>query len=225
MSIEILEGIWQVGGGELSAPEDAASYLVACGSQAVLIDAGSGLASARLAANIRGCLPRECRLSALVLTHCHFDHSGGAEAVRGEFGCRILAHAEDARFLEAGDNGATAASWYGATLAPLHVDELVQGSHGRLAAGSDELQLHHWPGHSPGSLVCTLERGGLKVLFGQDVHGPLHPMLHSNALAYRRSLQLLLELEADILCEGHFGVIRGRQAVARFIRQYLSAAP
>ena len=66
-----------------------------------------------------------------------------------------------------------------------------------------------------------MESEGLKVLFGQDVHGPLHPSLLSNREDYRRSLQLLLELEADILCEGHFGVYRGKKEVAAFIQKYL----
>jgi hypothetical protein len=59
------------------------------------------------------------------------------------------------------------------------------------------------------------------VLFGQDVHGPLHPSLLSNRRDYLQSLALMLDLNADILCEGHFGVINGRDAVRRFIRSYL----
>jgi hypothetical protein len=34
----------------------------------------------------------------------------------------------------------------------------------------------------------------------------LHPDLKSNAEDYQRSLELMLSLEADILCEGRFGV-------------------
>jgi hypothetical protein len=54
-----------------------------------------------------------------------------------------------------------------------------------------------------------------------QVAGPLHPSLLSNREDYRRSLQLLLELEADILCEGHYGVFRGKKEVAAFIRKFL----
>jgi hypothetical protein len=32
---------------------------------------------------------------------------------------------------------------------------------------------------------------------------------------------LLLALKADVLCEGHFGIYRGKPAVAAFIRQFL----
>ena len=70
-------------------------------------------------------------------------------------------------------------------------------------------------------MVYTTESDGLKILFAQDVHGPLHPDLLSDAALYRRSLKLLLALEADVLCEGHYGIYRGKPAVAALIRQFL----
>jgi len=68
------------------------------------------------------------------------------------------------------------------------------------------------------------ESEGLRVLFGQDVHGPIHPSLRSNLRHYRNSLELLLSLEADILCEGHYGVYRGKKAVSDFIAGFLGNA-
>ncbi|MBP1742060.1 MAG: beta-lactamase domain protein, partial [Deltaproteobacteria bacterium] len=59
------------------------------------------------------------------------------------------------------------------------------------------------------------------VLFGQDVHGPLDASLLSNRDDYRRSLKLLLSLQADVLCEGHYGVIKGKAEVADFIESFL----
>jgi glyoxylase-like metal-dependent hydrolase (beta-lactamase superfamily II) len=59
------------------------------------------------------------------------------------------------------------------------------------------------------------------VLFAQDVHGPLHPSLHSNRDDYQASLRRILELDADILCEGHFGVFRGKHDARRFVAQYI----
>ncbi|MEA3273835.1 MAG: hypothetical protein U9Q81_00740 [Pseudomonadota bacterium] len=53
------------------------------------------------------------------------------------------------------------------------------------------------------------------------MHGPLHPSLLSSREDYLGSLQRLLELNADILCEGHFGIFRGKKAVRDFIRQFM----
>ena len=47
--MKITQNLWQVGGGSLTAPEDAAVYLVRFGEQAALIDAGCGRGHQRLA--------------------------------------------------------------------------------------------------------------------------------------------------------------------------------
>ncbi|KPJ76289.1 MAG: MBL fold metallo-hydrolase [Deltaproteobacteria bacterium SG8_13] len=219
--MEIIENLWQVGGDGLTAPGDAAVYLVRFAEQAALIDAGCGPAHRQLVDNIGLCLPPGVQISHLLLTHCHYDHTGGAEAVRNQFGCRIVAHEQDAVFLENGDSEVTAASWYGSRMKPLMIDRKIAGTSETIPIGSGRLQALHCPGHSPGSLVFTAVLTGNTVLFGQDVHGPLHPSLLSDRSAYRRSLQRMLELDADILCEGHFGVVRGKKAVRRFIQSYL----
>jgi glyoxylase-like metal-dependent hydrolase (beta-lactamase superfamily II) len=223
MSRKILHHLWQVGGEGLTAPGDAAIYLVRFGDRAALIDAGCGGAHARLAANIDNCLAGHARLSHLLLTHCHFDHCGGAEAVRQTYGCKIVAHALDAAFLEAGDSEVTAASWYGARMDPLPVDIKLDRQETRIAIGSGFLTARHWPGHSPGSLIYHTNVDDQLVLFGQDVHGPVHPALRSDPHRYQESLKWMLELDADLLLEGHFGIIEGKPAVRRFIRSYLES--
>lgn len=34
--------------------------------------------------------PYDCRLEAVLLTHRHFDHTGGADAIRARFGCEVI---------------------------------------------------------------------------------------------------------------------------------------
>jgi glyoxylase-like metal-dependent hydrolase (beta-lactamase superfamily II) len=213
--------IHQVGGGKLTAPEDAAIYLINFNGHAALVDAGCGRALPRLMDNIRSCGVDPNLIEYLLLTHCHFDHTGGAQALRKLLGCRTVAHALEAPFLEQGDNTVTAATWYGATLTPVPVDRQLSGAREEIALGGRIIEALHTPGHSPGSVVYATESDGLKILFAQDVHGPLHPDLLSDAALYRRSLKLLLTLEADVLCEGHYGIYRGKPAVAAFIRQFL----
>ena len=69
-------------------------------------------------------------------------------------------------------------------------------------------------------MIYLTESEGKKVLFGQDVHGPSHPDLKSNVEDYQRSLRLLLDLYADILCEGHYGIFLGREKVSEFIGRF-----
>jgi glyoxylase-like metal-dependent hydrolase (beta-lactamase superfamily II) len=218
---KIVEDLWQVGGEGLTAPGDAAVYLIRFGPQAALIDAGCGSGHRRLVDNISLCLPPEAVIAYLLLTHCHYDHVGGAANLRDQYNCKIVAHAKDAPFLENGDSEVTAANWYGSRMPPLKIDHKVGTDKETIAIGTGQIQTYHCPGHSPGSMVFTARCGDQIVLFGQDVHGPLHPSLRSNRRDYLRSLQFMLDLNADILCEGHFGVIKGKEAVQGFIRSYL----
>jgi glyoxylase-like metal-dependent hydrolase (beta-lactamase superfamily II) len=218
--VRISTNLWQVGGDHLSATGDAAVYLARFGGQAALIDAGCGPGHHRIVSAVEAALPEDTVLSHLFLTHCHYDHCGGADRLRHHFGCRIVAHRKDARFLENGDDRVTAATWYGARMAPLVIDHRIQGASEVFAVGDGELTARFCPGHSPGSCVYLADIDGRRVLFGQDVHGPLHPDLLSNRTEYLASLERMRAMEADVLCEGHFGVIEGRRRVHSFIDRY-----
>lgn len=220
--LTITPEVFQIGGPGLTDAEDAAVYLVAIGDHAALIDAGCGRSVDRLLANATDCGVGRADLDDLLLTHCHFDHTGGAAELQARLALRVVIHALDAPYVEAADPVVTAAAWYGAALQPFCPDRIIGGSVEDLWIEDRRIQAIHVPGHSPGSVVYLLESGGRKILFGQDVHGPLHPTLRSDPVAYRNSLQLLIDLEADILCEGHFGIIEGPDRVNRFIRQYLA---
>ena len=213
--------ICQVGGPGQTDQNDAAIYLVHFADAAALIDAGSGRASDRVLMNIAAAEVLPEQVQYLLLTHCHYDHTGGAADLRRRLGCRVFAHALDAPYIEAGDNAVSAADWYGASLTPCAVDRKLTGDGGTIALGARAIDAIHIPGHSPGSLAYLVQSQGHNLVFAQDVHGPLHPELLSDAADYRRSLQRLLDLDADILCEGHYGVFTGRAAVAGFIRRFL----
>lgn len=219
--MEIMQNLWQVGGAEFTSVEDAAIYLIRFGDKAALIDAGCGGAHNHLANNISKVLPSDAEIEYLFLTHCHYDHAGGAEAVRNQYGCKIVVHELDANFLEKGDSTVTAATWYGARMKALKIDHKIKEKNQSFQVGSGELTACHCPGHSPGSVVYLTELNSNLVLFGQDVHGPLDASFLSNHDDYKRSLKFLEGLQADILCEGHFGVYQGKEKVGSFIKSYL----
>lgn len=219
--MKITSHIYQVGGSSLSHPADAAVYLIRGGASAALVDAGTGRAIDEIIQNIRESGTDPSSIRYLFLTHCHYDHTGGAEKIRSLTGCTIVAHQLDAEFIESGDSEVTAASWYGSWMEPTKVDIQISSSTAEFAVGDLELRTYHTPGHSPGSMVLTVISDGLLVLFGQDVHGPLNDALHSVRADYERSLEFMLSLEADILCEGHFGVFRGKANVRDFIESFL----
>lgn len=219
--MQITREIFMVGGGHLTSPEDAAIYFINFGSESALVDAGCGRATEKLFANIRKCGADPLNTKYLLITHCHYDHTGGAAELKRLTGLEIVAHELDAPYLEIGDNRVTAANWYGAELQPFRVDRKLAGSREDIFIAGRKIEAIHTPGHSPGSLVYLTESEGKKVLFAQDVHGPLDPGFLSNRKDYQESLKMLLGIGADILCEGHHGIYQGREDVAAFIQQFL----
>jgi len=219
--MEIMANLWQVGVAEYTSVEDAAIYLIRFGEEAALIDAGCGGEHDSLVKNISDILPPDVKIEYLLLTHCHYDHTGGAEGIRHQYGCKIVAHELDAEYLENGNSQVTAANWYGARMNPLKIDCHIKDKKQTFKIGSGELTAYHCPGHSPGSVVYLAKLDNNRILFGQDVHGPLDASFLSNRDDYKRSLKFMIGLQADILCEGHFGIYQGKKEVNQFIQTYL----
>ncbi|MCU0580359.1 MAG: MBL fold metallo-hydrolase [Desulfobacterota bacterium] len=220
--VEIVRGIYQVGGSEMSHGQDASVFLVQGPDRAVLIDAGAGRESEIIWNHIQQSRINPQDLSTLLLTHGHVDHIGGAAFFRDKTGCRILAHELDRQAIESGDPVRTGASWYGVTLPPVTVDRVLTGMAEEIPlGGAEKIICLHTPGHTPGSISPYLDRDGERILFGQDIHGPFLKEFGADLDDWRQSMQRLLELEADILCEGHFGNFYSKKAVRQFIEQYL----
>lgn len=218
---EIVSGVYVVGGASITQAEDAAVYLIDFAGSLVLIDCGAGRSASQIVRNIEMLGLDPVQLTHLILTHCHIDHIGSAPFFRERYGAKIIIHEEDARAFETGDSIKTAANWYGTTFPPTKVDQKITGSHEILKFGKEELHCLHTPGHTPGSISIYLDRAGQRVLFGQDIHGPFNKAFGSDIAAWKKSMQILLSLEADILCEGHFGIFQPKNKVRDYIERYL----
>jgi len=217
---EVHVGVYLVGSPELTAPEDCCVYLLDLGDL-VMIDAGAGRSVSALLENVAslGLSPRN--ISAIVATHCHIDHIGGIPQLREHTGCQVIAHELDAGAMESGDPVKTAADWYHCNYPPTPVDYKLSEAREVLKFEKGELLCLHTPGHTPGSISVILDRDGKRVLFGQDIHGPFSVSFGSDLAAWRKSMEVLLGLKADILCEGHFGIFQPETEVERYIRNYL----
>ena len=216
---EILKDIFIVGGPEITDGRDGCVYLLSLG-ELVLIDTGAGWSSDRIIDNIRRLGFDPQNLKTILLTHCHIDHVGGAPKLRKKFGSRIHIHKLDAPPLETGNPVLTAAGWYQTTLAPIPVDVKLNLPEEVLKFGESKVVCVHTPGHTPGSISIYMDQEGKRVLFGQDLHGPLLEEFGSNLSDWDRSTRRLLELDADILCEGHFGIYRTKREVRDYILSY-----
>lgn len=201
---------------------DCCVYLVDGSGPLALIDSGCGAGYHEILANIIRLGFEPERLQYLLLTHCHIDHVGGAARFAEDYGVELVAHRNAAEPLERGDRMMTAAFLYGVTLDPLTINWKLAAAEEEIALGELILNVLFTPGHSPGSVSAYLDVGDVRVLFGQDIHGPFHPDFGSDLRQWRDSMNRLLALDADILCEGHFGIYSPADAVRKYIESYLA---
>ncbi len=212
---KITESVFQVGDSGCSV------YLVHSSGRYALIDIGMDFDQ------IKGIEKRGISFDSVeycIITHCHIDHIHALAALR-EYApwVKVVAHEFDSEPIEQiGFDGRTAASWYSVEYTPVKLDVKMSGDSLSLQLGSLSLNLIHIPGHTPGSIAVVCESDGYRVLFGQDIHGPFMDEFGSDLRAYKQSMKRLLDLNADILCEGHFGVIRPAESVRGFIEGYLA---
>jgi len=160
-----------------------------------------------------------------IITHFHIDHIAAcADLKKFNKQVKFYAHELDADAIEERDHEReTAANWYGVEYIPIKLERRLKGDSTILNFGLYNFECIHIPGHTPGSIAIILKLNDpdVKILFGQDLHGPIIPGI-SNYNDYQRSLSNLLELKADILCEGHFGVYQPAEKVQEYINRYIN---
>lgn len=219
-TITICDGVFAVGGSDLSRSEDAYVYLVDAKSSLVLIDAGVGYGNNKIEKNIKSLGLEPARVWHVIATHCHIDHIGGLHLWKDEYGSKIIAHQLDRAGIEGEKKELTAASMYGVDYKPVKLDTVLTGEYNQMKLGEIEFYFLHIPGHTPGSIAVYIDTPEGRILFGQDIHGPFSPSWGSDVKEWRRSMNKLLTLKADVLCEGHAGIYRGEE-IKRYIEGYL----
>jgi ribonuclease/clavin/mitogillin len=200
-------------------------YLVADGGEGALIDAGFAderSLKARLdyLAGLEG-----LRLTYIVLTHHHFDHSSGAHRLREATGAQVVAHrAEAPLLLEAGSADTPqdvdvpeearevreAIRRWREEAARAVPDRLLEDGD-TLRVGAATVRVVHAPGHTAGHICLFLEEE--RVLFsGDNVLGvgttAIAPPPHGDMARYVASLRKMQALDAALLCPGHGPIVR-----------------
>jgi glyoxylase-like metal-dependent hydrolase (beta-lactamase superfamily II) len=174
-------------------------------------------------------------VAAVVLTHAHIDHVGGAAALQRASGATVMASAADAPAIrpEVPKPPAPLLDRF-ASLRPLarlfpqgkpvEVDAVV-GEHEEAPLPAD-LTVIDTPGHTPGHVSYLLDRHG-GVLFVGDAAvsgrgGRIKRGYMNRATpAFDASLRRLAELDFEIACFGHSAPLRSGAAGA--FRRFVAA--
>lgn len=186
----------------MAGPFDCNIFLVKEKGTAVLIDTGSGFYNHAVEDSIRSEIG-EAELKGIILTHEHFDHSGGAKYLMETYGVPLFGSPECARALREADPNLTGSFLFGAHMEPvMDIDEIGSS----LKIGDLEFDIHSTPGHAPG-MVCLIERAGKHLFCGDlifcdggvgrwDLPGGDLPLL-------KDSIERSLEWDVNSLYPGH----------------------
>ncbi|MDO8726641.1 MAG: MBL fold metallo-hydrolase [Candidatus Methanoperedens sp.] len=180
-----------------NSPYDANAYLV---DGKILVDAGMD-AQAIISQLEKLIKPGE--LETIILTHCHYDHSGGAAQVAKAFGAKIAIHKDDAPLLN--NPRGSASELFGERAPSVIPDILLSG--GEIFGG---LEVIHTPGHTPGGicLYSALE----KALFSGDTVFPdgsfgRTDLAGGNAGKLIESIKKLTLLDVSVMYPGHEDIV------------------
>jgi len=143
---------------------DSNVYLLT-GEDPILVDAGTGMHHQDVLKWL-SCTAKKSKVRRIVLTHRHYDHTGGAAALAKELGADVLMHPQDAPAVREGDPRQTLSYMFGTHSQPVEVTELREGQ--VLSTGGSSYEVVHTPGHTSGG-ISLYDRENKVLLPGDTV--------------------------------------------------------
>lgn len=215
----IADGVHRIAQGYVNA------YLVDGDDGVVLVDTGLPRRHGRIESAL-GEIGREpTDVVAILLTHAHADHTGGAARLAASTGAPVIASPGDAPAVR-GDEPVPPPPIMGGWLRflasfvpraePVAVDHTVdEGHHDGLPA---DLSVLETPGHTPGHVCYLLDRAG-GILFAGDVavakDGAVgRGFFNRTTPTWRGSIAHLAEQDFETALFGHSGPIESRASAA-----------
>ena len=202
-------------GVSLTHPLDCNVYLLDCGGEYALIDAGAGIDPCLILERIDELGIARKRITHLLLTHVHGDHAGGAAFLREALGAIVVCPAEAAPWLEHADKDKTSvgaaveAGVYPENyrLPACPVDRAVKDNDA-LTIADVVLRVIDSPGHSRGHAAYLLDEAGGRAMFCGDAvfsggRISLQNLWDCSIPEYARTMAKLYELRPDSLYPGH----------------------
>jgi hydroxyacylglutathione hydrolase len=205
-----------VGSGQfaLSGPFDCHVYGVRCPEGIVLIDCGSGLHEEEIVQHLGEDFPG-VPVGAMIVTHSHMDHSGGAAALKARFKCSVLTSALTASIMMHADEDrsglrlARERGIYppGIRMTPCEVETIYEDGERIKVAGRDFRALGV-RGHSEDSFCLLTEMEEGLACFSADCvfYGGVLGVINtedSGMQGYCKDLPKLGGLGVELLLPGH----------------------
>jgi hydroxyacylglutathione hydrolase len=210
--MKLTDSVHLVGGSAygLSAAGDCNVYLVNCGDEFALIDTGGGMGVNRIIDNIKydGFDPKKVKLA--FLTHCHFDHIGGAQEFKQLIKCHLLSHRFDATAITHLDENVLMdmARERGLSFNAAKLDGSLDDLD-KIQVGDTSFDVLHTPGHTPGCIsLKIIEKDRKTSIFTGDVASTMGRLGFINGPGFnlsewKNSIKRLIAEKPDRLYPGH----------------------
>jgi glyoxylase-like metal-dependent hydrolase (beta-lactamase superfamily II) len=130
--------------------------------EGIVIDPGDGEDVARVLSVLA---KRGLKLKAIVITHAHIDHIGGAAKLKAATGAPVYMNSKDQELYDAMD---MQAGWLGMRTPEVTDIDVDVRDGDTLECGTTEMQFLHTPGHTQGSL-CVLIPAENKLIAGDTL--------------------------------------------------------
>jgi len=180
---------------------DSNVYLIVENDTVLLIDSGTGYYTPSILEEIRKHTSPE-NISSIILTHRHFDHSGGSTDISKIAGCDIFIHEKGINSLVIGDPVTTCAKNFRAKMFPVKAKPLGD----TFEMEENIFKIIHTPGHTSDSVSIYHEESG-SLISGDTVFASggigRWDLPTGNAADLSESLKKLEELDVKHLYPGH----------------------
>lgn len=179
------------------------NVLVLDGERVIVVDTGTGTVIDHYIGRIEGILSGR-KVDRIVLTHRHFDHSGGAAQMARTLGAPVYVHKAAVGIISHGEGEYTGAWMFGATQEAVEALPLEEGD--ELDVGPCRFTVLHTPGHAPDSIALWHEPSRT-VIPGDTVYADggigRWDLKGGDYRQLVASLERLAGLEAERMYPGH----------------------
>ncbi|MDR1404091.1 MAG: MBL fold metallo-hydrolase [Candidatus Methanoplasma sp.] len=191
---------------------DSNIYLI-IGGRTALIDTGTGGANPENIAGIKKILKGK-NLDMIILTHFHYDHTGGLSGMLKEFDSEVSAGAGDAPYIMGGDPIYTMSGMFGGEHEPVDVIGLTEDD--IVDLGDHRLRVINTPGHTCGG-ICLYDEITHSLFSGDTVFSRgvgRTDFPTGSAKELTESLRKLSGIDVKMLYPGHSDISSdGNEAV------------
>lgn len=182
----------------------SANMILLKGDSPVLVDTGFGSDIGETIIKLTDIGYPPERLTQIVNTHWHCDHSGGNHHLQTMFGIPISAHQHEADIINTGDSDENDAHWLSQPIEPYAVDVLLNDGD-VITTGTRQWQVIEANGHTNGHIA--LYRDGILICgdtFHDDDIAWLNLFSYPNSLdTIRATLDKFAQLPLKISYSGH----------------------